>query len=428
MSQQPIQPRILKGTRDFLPKDMVKRMRVMNTFRSIFERFGYDTIETPVIEYAETILGKYGEEGDQLTYTFEDRGGRNIALRYDQTVPTARFVAQYANDLPIPFKRYQISRVWRADKPQRGRYREFYQCDIDIIGTESLMADAEVAKVIYTCFKELGFEEFTIKINTRRLTNAFLQKCGVVQDQCIPVIRELDKLDKIGVDGVKKQFESIGLNAQTIDEIFEIMAIQGDNREKLQKINMPECAEISEFLDLTEEFKIPEPFIEVDFSLARGLDYYTGIIFEVVVSKPDIGSLCGGGRYDDLCSLFSKQKFPGTGIAFGFERIVLVMDELGMFDDIALNSQALVAIFDKDSVASSVQIYNQLLEAGVRSEIYMQPDKLGKQYKYADKKEIPYVIIQGPDEKAENKVTLKNMVSGEQRVVSVEEVVEVITS
>jgi histidyl-tRNA synthetase len=422
--QQIIQPRILKGTRDFLPKDMVKRLRVMNTFRSIFERFGYDTIETPVIEYAETILGKYGEEGDQLTYTFEDRGGRNIALRYDQTVPTARFVAQYAHDLPIPFKRYQISRVWRADKPQRGRYREFYQCDIDIIGTESLVADAEIAKVIYTCFQELGFKEFTIKINTRRLTNAFLQKCGVSEEMCIPVIRELDKLDKIGVDGVKKQFESIGLTTKMIDQIFEIVSIQGDNREKLQKINMPECAEISEFLDLTEDFKIPETFIEVDFSLARGLDYYTGIIFEVVVSKPDIGSLCGGGRYDDLCSLFTKQKFPGTGIAFGFERIVLVMDELGMFDDITLNAQVLVAIFDKESMGSSIQIYNQLLDAGVNSEIYIQPDKLAKQYKYADKKEIPYVIIQGPDEKAENKVTLKNMLTGEQSCIDISEAIE----
>lgn len=421
-----IEPKILKGTRDFLPKDMVKRQKAMAVIRSIFERFGYDTIETPAIEYAETILGKYGDEGDQLTYTFQDRGERQIALRYDQTVPTARFVAMHAHDLPLPFKRYQIGPVWRADKPQKGRFREFYQCDIDIIGTESLVADAEIAKVIYTVFSELGFKEFTIKVNTRRLTNALLSKLGIQADLFVPVIRILDKLDKIGEANVKQELGKLAIDTKTVDELFSLIAITGNNREKLAKIQMPECDEVSTFLDYCDSFGIPEACIEVDFSVARGLDYYTGIVFEAVVSEPKIGSLCGGGRYDDLCSMFTKQRFPGTGVAFGFERIVLAMDELGMFDGLRLNSQAMVAIFDKDSISDSIALLNTLQTAGINSEIYIQADKLAKQYKYADKKEIPYVIMQGPDEKKDGKVMVKDMRSGEQRVVNILETVKMI--
>lgn len=421
-----IEPKILKGTRDFLPKDMVRRQKAMAIIRSIFERFGYDTIETPAIEYAETILGKYGDEGDQLTYTFEDRGERQIALRYDQTVPTARFVAMHAHDLPLPFKRYQIGPVWRADKPQKGRYREFCQCDIDIIGTESLLADAEIAKVIYTVFSELGFKEFIIKVNTRRLTNALLTKLNIDPELFIPVIRVVDKLDKIGVDGVKKELVGLTIDAEKVDELFELITTSGHNREKLEKINMPECDEMNEFLDHCDAFGVPEKCIEVDFSVARGLDYYTGIVFEAVVSEPKIGSLCGGGRYDDLCSMFTKQRFPGTGVAFGFERIVLAMDELGMFEDVHLNSDAMVAIFDESSISDSIAILNDLQKAGIKSEVYIQADKLAKQYKYADKKEIPYVIIQGPDEKKAGKVTLKDMKSGKQEIVTIKDAIDVI--
>jgi len=418
-----IQPKILKGTRDFMPKDMVKRKYVMSVIENIFKRFGYDTIETPAIEYAETILGKYGEEGDRLTYSFKDRGDRNIALRFDQTVPTARFVAMNWQDLSMPFKRYQISRVWRADKPQKGRFREFYQCDIDIIGTTSLVADAEVAKVTYAVFKELKFKEFKIKINTRRLTNALLLKIGFNEDVFPEIIRSIDKLAKIGRDGVTKELEKLELELNMINELFEVMLIEGNNQQKLDKINLPECDEIREFLKYCEAFDVDEDFVEVDLSLARGLDYYTGIVFEVIVSEPKIGSLCGGGRYDDLCSLFSKQKFSGTGVAFGFERIVLAMDELGMLDDIALNSQLLVTIFDKESIADSLNILNKLHASGINAEIYIQLDKLGKQFKYADKKEIPFVLIQGPEEKEQGMVQLKNMKTGVQELMDLGSVV-----
>lgn len=399
-----IDTKILKGTREFLPKEMAKRELVMNKIKTIFARFGYDSIETPIICPAETILGKYGEEGDKLTYSFEDNGGRRIALPYDLTVPFARLVAANWQDLPMPFKRYQIQRVWRAEKPQKGRLREFYQCDIDIIGSKSLLCEAELAKVIMTVFKELGFKQFKIKVNSRRLLNDVLAKFGV-GEKAVEVIRIIDKLEKIGEAAVIDMLEDLGLNSAK--ELIETLV-----PERLGDFDL---SEINQFFEYCEKLGVDQKYLEFDPCLARGLDYYTGISFEVYSDEAPFGALCAGGRYDDLCGLFCKEDFSGVGVAFGFERLMLAMEEMGQFKEMQSNSKVLVTIFDKDSIDNSLKIYSSLSEAGINSELYFQPEKLAKQFKYADKKGVPFVIVCGPEEIARGEVALKLMKSGKQK-------------
>ncbi|MBU1018703.1 MAG: histidine--tRNA ligase [Patescibacteria group bacterium] len=405
---QIIQPKILKGTRDFLPEDMAKRNFVMEQIRKVFEKYGYDTIETPVIAYAETILGKYGDDGDRLTYSFEDSGGRRIALPYDLTVPFARLVAANWQDLPMPFKRYQIQRVWRAEKPQKGRLREFYQCDIDVIGTKSLIAEAEIARVVVDVFKELGFEDFKLKINSRRLMNAILESLGVLED-APAVIRSIDKMDKIGEEGVREELEKKGFDSGKISRLFKVLA-EKDFADY-------DTSEIYEFLQLCKDFKIDEEYLEFDPYLARGLDYYTGITYEVICDEAGLGSLCGGGRYDDLCGLFCKEDFSGVGVAFGFERIMIALEKMGKLKKIPLNSKVLVTVFDEESSGDALGIYTSLIEAGINSEVYFEPDKLSKQFKYANKKKISFVVVRGSQERAKNEVTIKIMETGRQKTI-----------
>ena len=410
-----IKPTILKGTREYLPKEMAKRNLVMSKIRQIFERFGYDSIETPIINPAETILGKYGVEGDKLTYSFKDNGDRDIALPYDLTVPFARFVAANWSKLPIPFKRYQIQRVWRADKPQKGRQREFYQCDIDIIGSKSLICEAEVTKVITTLFSELGFSKFVIKLNSRRLLNSILYKFGI--EDAAGVIRIIDKLAKIGKEATIEMLTEIGVDKA--EELMELLTPENSNEETFKKLAAFDTSELSEFFSLCENMKVPLERLQFDPSLARGLDYYTGISFEVYSDEAPFGALCAGGRYDDLCSMFCDQDFSGVGVAFGFARIMLGLEEMGKLDDIRLSSEVLVTIFDDKSISDSLSIYSDLTDAGINSEVYFEPSKLVKQFKYANKKGIPFVVIMGPDEKAKGAVMVKNMATGKQKNVPV---------
>ena len=417
-----INPTILKGTRDFLPQDMVKRNKVTQKIRNIFQKYGYDQIETPIICPGETILGKYGGEGDRLTYNFKDAGGRSIALPYDLTVPFARFVAANWRDLPMPFKRYQIQRVWRAEKPQKGRLREFYQCDIDIIGTKSLIADAEIARVVYEVFREIGMGNVIIKINSRRLMNEILTSFDVPEEKSLEVIRLIDKLDKIGEEKAVEELEVLKINKAK--EILEIIKPGKSNKETLKKLSKFDTPEIETFLKYCSDLAIPEGSIQFDPSLARGLDYYTGITYEVISPDTKLGSLCGGGRYDDLCSLFSDEDFSGVGVAFGFERIMLALEELGKFDDVKANSEVLVTLFDKSMIDQTIKIYSTLQEAGIASEMYLRPDKLAKQFKYADKKRIQFVAIFGQDEEQDDTITIKNMVSGKQKAIPREQLVK----
>lgn len=421
-----IEPKILAGTRDFLPIEMAKRNIVMGKIRKIFERFGYDAIETPILCPAETILGKYGEEGTRLTYNFTDAGGRKIALPFDLTVPFARFVAANYRELPMPFKRYQIQRVWRAEKPQKGRLREFYQCDIDIIGTRSLVSETEIAKVIVTVFKELGFKNFIIKVNSRRLINAILQSFGIIEEKVIEVIRIIDKIVKIGQEAVIEELTKIGV--KKAEDILSLLKFEANFEETLAKLSDFDTSEIKEFFEYCAAIGIDSKYLQFDPSLARGLDYYTGIIYEVVSSDVDFGTLCAGGRYDNLCQLFCDEDFSGVGVAFGFERLMLALEKTDFFTGMELNSKALVTYFDENLKTDALNIYATLVAAGINSEIYFQPDKLKKQFAYADKKGIPFVIIRGSNEVEKEEVTIKSMKSGKQKTIPVNQLTTYLTN
>lgn len=422
-----IEPKILKGTREFGPMDMAKRDLVMAKIKRVFARYGYDPIETPILNPAATILGKYGEEGDRLTYSFEDNGKRRLALPYDLTVPFARYFAANWQELPLPFKRYQIQRVWRGEKPQKGRLREFYQCDIDVIGTESLIAEAEVARVITTVFKELGFNNFQIKTNSRRLMNDIFKTFAVPEEKVMEVIRVIDKLVKIGDAAVIEELDKLGI--ADASKLLSVIKPESSTQETLAKLKSYDTSEIETLLNYCKTLGVPEELLNFDSSLARGLDYYTGIIYEVVsLDNPELGSLCGGGRYDNLCGLFCEKSFSGMGVAFGFERLMIAMEERGDFANLTLNSQILVTIFDENSVEDSLRFYQLLTDAGINSEIYFEPEKLKKQFKYADKKQIPFVVIQGPEEKQQEEVTVKSMLSGKQKTIPVSQLITFLQS
>lgn len=411
-----IEPKILKGTREFGPNEMAKRNLVMTKIKDIFARYGYDPIETPILNSAETILGKYGDEGDRLTYNFDDNGKRRLALPYDLTVPFARYFAANWQKLALPFKRYQIQRVWRAEKPQKGRLREFYQCDVDIIGTESLLAEAEIARLITTVFTELGFENFRIMTNSRRLMNDILKSFEVPKDKAMEAIRVIDKLSKIGETAVLEELQKLGVNKA--QELLQVIKPEDSTQATLKKLSKYDTSEIETLLKYCKALQVPEEYLNFNPSLARGLDYYTGIIFEVEsLDNPELGSMCAGGRYDNLCGIFCKESFSGMGVAFGFERIMIAMEERGDFDDLTLNTQVLVTIFDDASTIDALQLYQLLTAAGINSEIYFEAEKLKKQFKYADKKQIPFVLIQGPEEKSVNEVTVKSMQSSKQKTI-----------
>lgn len=413
---QLIEPKILKGTRDFLPEEMAKRNFVEEKITEVFRLFGYDQIDTPAIEYAETLLGKYGEESTKLIYSFSDNGGRKVALRYDQTVPMARVVAANYSDLPMPFKRYQVSKVWRADKPAKGRYREFTQCDIDTIGTKSLIAEAEIAKTIYLVFKKLGLGNVLIKINSRRLINSILNSFGVAAEQQTSIIRILDKIEKIGVTEVQKELSNI-ISSETATNLLRVMLPPGSNSEKVAKLKKYDTAEIENFLKLCRLFDLRDENIYFDPSLARGLDYYTGVIYEVYIKDVDIGAVCAGGRYDNLCGLFIAKELSGVGVAFGFDRIILAMETKGLFKDTRLSSEVLVANFGETTLTSSLKIVSDLQKAEINTEIYFEAAKMEKQFKYAAKKKIPFVVMCGPDELRDEAITIKNMNTGKQKTI-----------
>jgi histidyl-tRNA synthetase len=417
-----IEPKILKGTRDFLPLDMAKRNAVLEKIVKVFINFGYDAIETPIINPAEIILGKYGQENEKLTYNFKDQGARHIALPFDLTVPFARFVASNWHNLSMPFKRYQIQRVWRAEKPQKGRLREFYQCDIDIIGSKNLLCEAEIAKVIERVFSLLGIQKFKIKVNTRRLINTILDDFNIVVDKKIEVIRVIDKLLKIGEQKVLDEIKLLGVD--NAKDILELLKPGASNKDTINKLKKYDTCEIEKFLEFCSYFGIQEEHLEFDPSLARGLDYYTGIIYEVVSSDASFGTLCAGGRYDNLCGLFSNENFSGVGVAFGFERIMILLDQLGLCNDARLNSEVLVTVFDEERISDALTIYTELINSGIKSEIYFEPGKLSKQFKYADNKKIKFVIIRGPDEIARNLVTIKALTTGEQKTIPRDKLLE----
>jgi histidyl-tRNA synthetase len=428
-----IKPRLYKGTRDFLPEQMIKRNYVVTIIKEVFEKFGFDPLETPALELWETLSGKYGEEGDRLTYRFIDRGKREVGLRYDLTVPLSRVIAMYP-EIPMPFKRYQVQPVWRADKPQKGRFREFYQCDIDIIGSSSMLADAEIIAAFHRVLTRLNFQKFTIRINSRKILSGIAEISGTNPEKEAEVARAIDKFDKIGINGVREELINRGIKPDGADKILQVLNIDGSNSGRLEKLsNLLQASqpgqdgikEMKDLLSYLRMLEVPEDQILFDLYLARGLDYYTGPIYETRVDEPKIGSITGGGRYDNLIGLFSGKNLPATGSSIGLERIVTVMDELEMFPkNLKTSVQVLVTIFDSTTLQYSLKITNLLRDRNINCDLYSGNSKLRGQFGLANDRNIPITVVAGPDEMEKNTVNVKNMSSGKQVNVPFERVVE----
>lgn len=402
----------LKGFRDFLPEEKRKRDFVMRRIVEIFEIFGFEPLETPTLEYASLLIGKYGQEADKLIYSFKDRGGREIALRYDQTVPTARILTQYQNILPRYFRRYQIQSVFRADNPQKGRYREFTQCDIDIFNSESPIADADIIATSYFAFKNVGYPDIKIQINDRQILFSCLKSFTTPHVNIFSLIQSIDKLEKIGKDQVIAEMVKKGLNKDKASA-----AISNILKAKI-------ISNLQNIIDMVYDLGVPKKSIIFNPTLARGLDYYTGMIFEVILPGYSVGSCGGGGRYDKLIGQLGGLDVPAVGIAFGFDRMVEAADYFKLIPQTKYDIRALVTVFDKDSLPISLAITSTLRKNRVQTEIYPVFDKLSKQLKYADKKEIPYVVIIGPEEMAQNVVKIKDMKTGDEKTLTIEDSIQ----
>ncbi|SNR59850.1 histidyl-tRNA synthetase [Lutibacter agarilyticus] len=452
-------PSIPKGTRDFSPTEVAKRNYIFSTIRQVFETFGFQPIETPSFENYGTLMGKYGEEGDRLIFKILNSGDylkkvdENLlankesnkitpkisekALRYDLTVPFARYVVQHQNEIEFPFKRYQMQPVWRADRPQKGRFREFYQCDADVVGSKGLWQEIEFVQLYDEVFSKLKLRGTTIKLNNRKILAGIAEIIGA-KDKLIDFTVALDKLDKIGAEGVTNEMISKGISEAAIEKVQPLFSFNGSNQEKLDQLQAL-LAESEEGLQGVKELRFVVDHIEVlglqsaklalDVTLARGLNYYTGAIYEV--SAPEgvsMGSIGGGGRYDDLTGIFGLKDVSGVGISFGLDRIYLVLEELNLFDAVELPKPNVLFInFGDAEAAFCMKALAQLRKAGIKSELYPESAKMKKQLNYANRREIPFVVLVGADEVKNNNYTLKNMQTGEQQACSLEELLKITT-
>lgn len=438
MAAVKIIPRVPKGMRDFLPSDMLKREYVFGVVREVFHLYGFEPLQTPILELKETLYGKYGEDAEKLIYSSQHPGGKEeVAMRYDLTVPLARVVAQYENQIRLPFKRYQLSPVFRAERPQRGRYREFYQCDADIVGISGMAADAEIISLITTALRKLGFSQFAVKINNRKLLTAIGQYSGVTDAQLPDLYRSVDKFDKIGAEGVQKELVERGIAADAVSRMMALITTRQPGLANLDYVDkvmgsIPAAAEaLRELRDLAgylELMTVPSENYEFDFTMVRGLGYYTGPIFETVITEPNLGSVTGGGRYDDLVGMFRKESLPTVGTSLGIERIIDLMDLLQLYPSNIVGTvvEALVTVFNAETQAAAAALASELRSGGVRTELYMQDRALGKQFEYANKKMIPLVAVQGPDEVHAGVVKLKRLSDGTEVTVSRESAAETI--
>ena len=448
-------PSIPKGTRDFSPVEMAKRNYIFNMIREVFYRYGFQQIETPSMENLSTLMGKYGEEGDKLLFKIQNSGdyfsgltdeellSRNAAklaskfcekgLRYDLTVPFARYVVMHRDEITFPFKRFQIQPVWRADRPQKGRYREFYQCDADVVGSNSLLNEVELVQMIDAVFQKFGIR-VSIKINNRKILTGIAEIIGEA-DKIVDITVAIDKLDKIGLDNVNAELASKGIPQEAIDKLQPIILLSGSNEEKLATLKNVLAAsetglkgvEESEFILKTIAGLGIQSEVELDLTLARGLNYYTGAIFEVKALDVQIGSISGGGRYDNLTGVFGMEGMSGVGISFGADRIYDVLNQLDLYPKEAVNgTQLLFVNFGEAEAAYVLPVLAQVRAAGIRAEIYPDAAKMKKQMSYANAKMVPFVAIVGENEMKEGKVMLKNMTSGEQSLVTPDELVAAI--
>ena len=427
-------PSIPKGTRDFGQKEMARRNYIFDTIRSVFRTYGFQQIETPAMEQLSTLLGKYGEEGDKLLFRIQNSGEKAAlapekGLRYDLTVPFARYVVQHQNEISMPFKRFQIQPVWRADRPQKGRYREFYQCDVDVIGSRSQVNELELVQMVDTVFRKLGVR-VGIHINNRKVLTGFAQIAGA-PDKVVDITVAIDKLDKIGLEKVKEEMAEKGLSGQGIAVIEQILSLEGTFAEKLaamkalfqggsasgvtSETGLKGLSELEELFGLIDAAGVGAP-VQMDLSLARGLNYYTGAIFEVKALDWEIGSICGGGRYDNLTGIFGLPDLSGVGISFGADRIYDVLTGLDLFPAaLESSTRLLFAVMGEAELRYVLPVAKALREAGVSVEVYPEPTKLKKQFDYADKKTIPFISINGSNEMESKSVNIKNLITGTQQ-------------
>lgn len=444
-------PSIPSGTRDFLPEVMLRREYMFGVIRKVFKKYGYVPIETPAMEDLEVLTGKYGEEGDRLIYKILNSGDflkhasslddakklsfeiSKKALRYDLTVPFARFVVMYQHALSLPFKRYQIQPVWRADKPQKGRYREFYQCDADVVGSDSLLFEAEYLCMFDEVLSTLGLKDFTIRISNRKILTGFAEACGQ-PDKFTDICIAIDKWDKVGEQGVRNELLDRGVAASAVEPLLAMANASGTNAEKIAQLREALAAseagkngldELEEVFRLYGRFDAFNGEVVFDPQLARGLDYYTGAIFEVRTNEVKMGSIASGGRYDDLTGVFGKPGLSGVGISLGADRIYDVMEELNLFTQMdAQGTQILLINFGGDTESANLDALNQLRRANIRAELYPEAVKVKKQFGYADKKNIPYTLVIGEAELASGLYQLKNMQTGEQAACKMEEIID----
>ena len=406
----------LKGFRDFLPAQKRQRDFVIKKVVQVFERFGFEPLQTPTLEYADVILGKYGQEADKLVYSFTDRGSRQVALPYDQTVPTARVLAQYQGKLPLPFRRYQVQSVFRADKPQAGRYREFTQCDIDIFGSTDPLSDAEILACTHEAFKNVGYPTVTLKGNDRQTLFSTLKPFSTDKVPVLSIIQSIDKLDKTDVSQVSSELTIKGLSANQAKSALD----------QIQAARPSES--LNQIIKLAQDLGVPPSSLKFESTLARGLDYYTGMIFEVFLPEFPAGSAAGGGRYDNLIKQLGGPDIPAVGIAFGLDRMIEAADKLNLFPPQTASAQVLVTIMS-DTQTNSLKLAAQLRQASINTELYPdQTAKLDKQLKYADKKSIPFVVILGDKEVQDNTVTLKDMQSGDQQTLPLDKLISLLQS
>lgn len=413
-----IEPRTLKGFRDFLPAKMVQREKLMDTAKQVYRRYGFLPIDTPALEYLEILTGKGSEETDRQMYHFTDAGGRSVGMRFDLTVPLARFAAQHINELGTPFKRYHIAPVWRGETPQDGRFREFVQCDFDTIGTTGVVSDIETALVIHELLLEIGIDQFRIRINNRQILSGLLESLDL-KDRSTVVLRALDKLDKVGPEGVAKELEQVGISQVQSEKIFQFAQIQGAHDTVLAKLSAlleanPLAAQGIERLSTVSNALlaagVPASRFEIDVSIARGLDYYTGIIFETsLLELPRIGSVCSGGRYDNLAGLFTKQQLPGIGASLGLDRLLAALEKLGRLEQSPRAADVFIPLFDPDRINDYFALAALVRSEGISAEVYPEPKKLGQQLKYADQRGFLVALIAGARELDQGLVQIKDM-------------------
>ena len=429
-------PTIPKGTRDFGPVEMARRNYIFDTIRSVYSLYGFQQIETPAMENLSTLMGKYGEEGDKLLFRIQNSGAKAAepaekGLRYDLTVPFARYVVQHREELSMPFRRFQIQPVWRADRPQKGRYREFYQCDADVVGSNSLLNEVELMQIVDEVFRRFGIR-VCIKINNRKILTGIAEMIGQA-DKIVDITVAIDKLDKIGLDNVNQELRACGLPEEAIQRLQPIIQVSGTNEEKMATLRealkdsetgLKGIEEVEFVLKNTQSSSFTSQ-LQFDLTLARGLNYYTGCIFEVKALDVEIGSITGGGRYDNLTGIFGMPGLSGVGISFGADRIYDVLNQLNLYPPtVTTQTQLLFINFGEREAAYCLPILAQARKAGIRCEIFPDSTKMKKQMQYANAKQIPFVALAGENEMNEGKVTLKNMETGEQRLVTPEELVE----